>query len=148
MITEVQEKWVLFTRHLLSSAIDIGRHAGADEPALRERAKELGLSVAGPMEHAYWDMAVSDAPHFLEIWLPVHVPAQASHPELKKVPAYKCLAESFRRPIEEIGDAWMDLGERARKMGYALTNQDREVYRVMDCDNPQNNDIGLQLGLR
>ena len=35
-----------------------------------------------------------------------------------------------------------------QRKGYQLTNHDREIYKTMDCDNPSNNDIELQLGIK
>jgi effector-binding domain-containing protein len=107
------------------------------------------LKVLGPLEHAYWDMAIQAAPHILEIWLPVNGFLDGKTIEgLKHIPGYKCLTAAFKRPIEEIGDAWMALGEKAKASGYQLTNHDREVYRMMDCDHPENNDIELQIGIK
>jgi hypothetical protein len=149
MIKEIPGKLVLFQRHVLNSPMEIGKHVDADEPKLRSMAKELGLEVAGPLEHAYWDMTVKGAPHLLEIWLPVmKEPASGAMPQLKKVSPYKCLTLEFKRPIDQIGDAWMELGDQVREAGHTATNHDREVYRVMDCDNPLNNDIELQIGIK
>lgn len=149
MLKEVPERWVLFLRHQLNSPMEIGMHAEKDEPALRALAKVHGLEVAGPLEHAYWDMAVKGAPHLLEIWLPVrNEPGKKFIPEIKHVAAYKCMAMEFKRPIEEIGDGWMQLGDQGLEAGCIATHHDREVYRAMDCDNPRNNDIELQLGIR
>jgi effector-binding domain-containing protein len=149
MQKEIQEKWVLFSKHTLNSPMDIGVYASQDEPNLRALATQHGLKVTGPLEHAYWDMAVQGAPHILEIWLPVEARAKDQKMEgLKHVSEYKCLTAAFNRSIEEIGDAWMELGEKAKKYGHQLTNHDREVYRIMDCDHPGNNDIELQLGIK
>ena len=129
--------------------MDIGVFAGQDEPELRAKATELGLDVAGPLEHAYWDMNVRDVPRILEIWLPVTGTMESRTVDgLKRVEAYKCLTADFRRPIEEIGRAWGELGDKARGLGYSLTGQDREVYKVMDCDHPDKNDIELQIGIK
>lgn len=145
----IPKKWVLFARHTLSSPMDIGVHASKDEPKLRLQAESLGLNVAGPLEHAYSNMAVKGVPHILEIWLPVEQPAPSMSIEnLKTVESFRCLTTRFKRPIEEIGDGWMELGEQGRKLGFTSTHQDREVYNVMDCDNPANNDIELQLGIQ
>lgn len=145
----VPGKWVLYTRHTLNSPMDIGLHASTDEPVLRRKAAESGLKVAGPLEHAYWNMAVDGVPHILEIWLPVEPRASTEESEdLKRVDAYKCLVSEFKRPIQEIGDAWMELGEKAATLNLRTTDHDREVYRVMDCDHPGGNDIELQLGVR
>lgn len=149
MLKEVEEKQVLFTRHELESTADIGILAGQDEPKLRALAESRGLRVAGPLEHAYWNMAVRGVPHYLEIWLPVQgKPDGAAIGNLKTIPRYKCLSAGFTRPIEEIGDGWMALGVKARQEGLQLTAHDREVYRVMDCDDPRNNDIELQMGIQ
>lgn len=148
MEKEIQGKRVLFTRHVLKSPMEIGAFAEKDEPMLRAKASELDLDVTGPLEHAYWDMAVKGVPHILEIWLPVDGKAESRDIDgLKRVEAYKCLSADFRRPIEEIGDAWGELGGKAKSLGYTLTNHDREVYKVMDCDQPEKNDIELQIGI-
>lgn len=144
----VAEKWVLYTRHELGSPMEIGIHAGTDEPHLRAVAKENGLEVAGPLEHAYQDMAQKGVPHFLEIHLPVRgVRDGLALPQLKRSPAFKCMAMEFTRPIEEIGDAWMELGDMGAKAGMKNTHRDREVYHHMDCDSPELNRIELQLGI-
>lgn len=149
MLKEIPGKWVLFFRHQLNSPLEIGMHADKDEAALRALANGHGLEQVGPLEHAYWDMAVKGAPHLLEIWLPVRNESEKKFiPEIKQVAAYKCMSLEFKRPIDEIGDAWMELGDACRESGHTVNNHDREVYRVMDCDNPQNNDIELQLGIK
>lgn len=149
MEKEIPGRWALFARHTLSTPMDIGDHASRDEPILRALASKNGLEVAGPLEHAYWDMAIKGAPHILEIWLPVLVKSEGQvMAELKHIESYNCLSSDFRRPIEEIGDAWMELVEKARKLGYQLTNHDREVYKTMDCDHPELNEIELQLGIK
>lgn len=149
VVKEVPGQWVLYARHELKSPMEIGKHADKDEPALRAIAASHGLEVVGPVAHAYWDMAVKGAPHLLEIWIPVRNESEKKIiPEIKQVPAYKCLAMDFKRPIEEIGDAWMELGDKCREEGHIANHHDREVYRVMDCDNPRNNDIELQLGIK
>lgn len=148
MQKEIQEKWVLYTKHILNSPMDIGVYASQDEPNLRALAAQHSLKVIGPLEHAYWDMAVKGVPHILEIWLPVEAKAAGKNIEgLKYVEGYKCLTIPFKRNIEEIAEAWMELGKKAEGLGYKLTNHDREVYRMMDCDHPENNDIELQMGI-
>lgn len=131
--------------------MDIGVHASKDVPSLFALAKEHGLKVTGPIEHAYWDMALPDKPHVLEIWLPVEVEAGAEKTNiagLQRIEPYKCLSAPFKRPIHEIGDAWGELGSEAQKLGHVSTHHDREIYKVMDCDDPTKNDIELQLGIR
>ena len=147
MKKEVKEKRVLFTKHILTSPMKIGKYATQDEPILRTLATKHGLTVSGPIEHAYWNMAIEGI-HILEIWLPVEGRInERSIEEMKLIKEYKCLTSDFKRPIEEIGDAWFELGEEAKKLGHQLTHHEREVYRRMDCDNPENNDIELQIGI-
>lgn len=66
MEKEIQGSWVLFARHTLYTTMDIGDDASRDESMLRALASENGLEIAGPLEHAYWDMAIKGAPHILE----------------------------------------------------------------------------------
>jgi hypothetical protein len=148
MIKSIDEKCVLYFRHELASPMEIGEHAAADEPRLRELAAQHGLKIAGPLEHAYWNMAIQGVPHILEIWLPVFPPLDSivSLP-LKKMGAFHCFTAEFTRPIFEIGDAWAELGNAARGQGIAPSHHDREVYYVMDCDRPERNRIELQFGI-
>jgi effector-binding domain-containing protein len=149
MKKEISEKWVLFTKHILNSPIDIGEHASQDEPHLRNLAERNGLLVTAPLEHAYWNMAVEGVPHILEIWLPVQANPNGNPMQgIKRVEEYRCFAAEFKKPIEEIGNAWMELGELAKKFGLQLTNHDREIYKTMDCDAPERNDIELQMGIK
>jgi effector-binding domain-containing protein len=148
MDREIPEKWVLFTRHAIASPMDIGIHVREDEPKLRNLARRHGFGVCGPIEHAYWGMAVEGAPHVLEIWLPVRGGQEgATIPELKYIDRFKCLVSEFKQPIEQIGAAWSALGQEARRRGLTTTHHDREVYKVMDCDHPERNEIELQLGI-
>jgi hypothetical protein len=146
---EIKGKWVLHAKHVLASPMEIGSHSNRDEPALRALAAKHGMKVTGPLEHAYWNMSIPGVPHVLEIWLPIG--NQEGHPSiegLKFVEPYKCFTSVFRGRIEEIGDAWMELGVAATKAGCSLTHHDREVYRRLDWEHPENNDIELQMGVR
>jgi hypothetical protein len=70
----IEGKWVLFTKHILNSPMEIGKHASQDEPILRSLAAKHALEIIGPLEHAYWNMSIPGVPHILEIWL--HVQAK------------------------------------------------------------------------
>jgi hypothetical protein len=149
MEKEIEGKWVLSTKHVLASPMEIGKHSNQDEPTLRALATKHGLKVTGPLEHAYWNMSIQGVPHVLEIWLPIQ--KQEGDPNiegLKFVEPYKCFTSNFKSRIEKIGDAWMELGKAATKAGCLLIHHDREVYRRLDWENPENNDIELQMGIK
>ena len=142
----VPAKSVLFLRHVLTSPADIPKHAAADIPALEELARKHGYQVAGPIENAYWNMAIPGIPHILEVRLPVVKADRPGVQEYKEVAAFTCVSVHFRASLDDIGEAWGALGEAAAKQSKPNA-ESREVYLHLDDADPSKNDVELQMGV-
>lgn len=140
--------WLCTFDYILQS--EVGAYMESHVGALRQKAKDLNLVLAGPLTFDYtdidWDYAC-----MMTIALPVAAPGNDAKPyQYRYVPSFKCLSGMYKGPvyqgsIRRIEEAWKDLSEqlRTRRLeGYMV----REAYMNWVGPESEENLAELQAG--
>lgn len=143
--TEPFTALVFTTRTTLSGIPQLG-HVPTQ---LYEKAHRLGLSATGPIQYVYADLT-SDATNEFQLDIALPVATSMIQPEpfsLKNVERFRCVCYTFTGAWDAFGAMYDALFAAIQQAGYTPNNQIREVYSVVDFDNPTQCVTDIQVGL-
>jgi effector-binding domain-containing protein len=133
------------TRTTLST---LSQYAPGVAHQLYQEAARLNLDVSGPIQWIYTGVTGNETAEFqLEIALPIRQPGELSNAfQYKTFPGFRCLAYTFTGPWSDFGDLYNTLFSQLYRSGYQTDGYVREVYTVVDLENPSNCVTEIQIG--
>lgn len=118
---------------------------------LCQEAQRLSLTPAGPIQYIYTDVTGDETNEFLlEIALPVSgTVSQPGEPFVANTfLPFRCVSYTFTGPWTDLMPTYDALFPAFYQAGYQTDQRVREVYSVVDFDNPQNHVTEIQIGLK
>lgn len=136
-----------FTTHATLSTLS--QYIAGVAENLHCEATRLNLEIAGPIQWIYTGVNGDETNEFqLEIVLPVSQPVteSATFP-YKAFPAFRCLSYTHTGSWSEFGEVYDALFGQLYRDGYQNDGYVREVYTVIDFENPALCVTEIQIGL-
>ena len=105
---------------------------------LYREANRLGLEVSGPIQWIYTGVNGDETNEFsLDIVLPISQPgSQSDRFRYQIFPSFRCACYTFTGPWSEFGMLYDLLFSQLYRDGYQNDGYVREVYTVIDLENP------------
>ncbi|GAB4031177.1 GyrI-like domain-containing protein [Spirosoma gilvum] len=127
----------------------LSQHAPGVAESLYKEANRLKLAVAGPVHWIYTDVNGDETHEFqLEIVLPI---AQQGEPSeqffYKDYPSFRCATYTYTGPWSDFGAVYDALFGQFYGNGYQTDGRVREVYTIIDLQNPANCVTDIQIGI-
>lgn len=137
---------VFTTRATLST---LSQHAPSVAENLYREASRLNLNVTGPIQWIYTGVGGGETNEFqLEIVLPISQPGvQSEEFSYKVFPAFRCTAYIHTGPWSDFGEVYGALFSQLYRDGYQNDGRVREIYAVVDPENPANCVTEIQIAL-
>lgn len=116
---------------------------------LYAEAERLGTTPGGPIQYVYTGASGDETNEFLlEIALPVSgFLGQPDGFTLKTFEPFRCVSYTFAGPWNEFMTMYDALFAAFYQQGYQTDQRVREVYTVVDMENPTNCVTDIQIGL-
>jgi effector-binding domain-containing protein len=117
---------------------------------IEEKAKELGLEIAGPQIWSYRGVdGKPDTRFSLDICLPIkEAKGDPGIFKFTQLPEINCLSEMHKGPWTQLSNTYQRMfGEMSRK-GMIPTGANREVYLNCDFGNEENNLTEVQVEIQ
>ena len=116
---------------------------------LYAEANRLNVAIAGPIQWIYTGINSDETNEFqLEIVLPIHRPGgQSDKFPYQEFPAFRCAAYTHVGAWSDFGELYGALFGQLYRDGNQTDSCLREVYTVVDFDNPANCVTEIQIGL-
>jgi effector-binding domain-containing protein len=129
---------------------EIKAYVGSTPADLYAEAAQCGLTPAGPQHWVYTGMTTNDPDHefHLLIGLPVTGGGQSEQYQQKELPVFKCATMIHNGSWNDLGFTYKQLFGALIQQGFIPTGTCREVYLVVDMENPQNNITEVQAGIK
>lgn len=113
---------------------------------LYQKAEKLGLLIQGPQHWVYLNADGNPDTRFtLEIALPVDKKMDES--EFKDYQPFKCATVIHKGPWNNFDETYKKLVSEIYQAGYNITNECREIYHVVDMEDPNRNITEIQMGI-
>lgn len=116
---------------------------------LYSEAERLGLTPAGPVQYIYTDVTGNETSEFgLEIALPVATTDERPFGfTYKTFGSFRCVSYTFVGPWSEFMAVYDLLFDTFHQVGYHTDGRLREVYSIVDVNNPESCVTEIQIGL-
>lgn len=116
---------------------------------LYQEATRLGLDIAGPIQWIYTGVNGDITNEFqLKIVLPVNQPGgQPDDFRYQVFPAFRCAAYTHTGPWSDFGELYDALFAQLYMNGYQNDGRVREIYTIIDFENPANCVTEIQIAL-
>lgn len=116
---------------------------------LYHEADRLGLLPTGPIQYVYTGVNGDETNEFqLAIALPVHQAGDQPYGfHYQQFPAFRCASYTHLGSWEEFGSVYDELFTQFYRDGYQNDGRVREVYAVIDLENPANCVTEIQVGI-
>ncbi len=116
---------------------------------LYTEAEQLGLTPTGPIQYIYTGVSGDEFNEFgLEIALPVaHTQTKPFGFSLKTFAPFRCVNHQFTGSWEQLPTVYDALFPAFYQAGHKYNGHVREVYAVVDFDNPDNHVTEIQVGV-
>lgn len=116
---------------------------------LYDEASRLGLIPSGPIQYIYTGVDGNEDNVFrLAIALPIEQPGEKPFAFIyREFPTFRHASYTYTGPWSDLLGVYDALFSQLYRDGYANDGRVREVYRVVDLENPANNVTDIQIGL-
>lgn len=127
----------------------LSQHVGGVAENLHLEANRLNLEIAGPIQWIYTGVTGDETKEFqLDIVLPIRKPGEQPNGFSYQVhPAFRCMSYTYTGPWSNFGELYDTLFGQLHRDGYQNDERVREVYLVMDFENPARCITEIQIGL-
>ncbi|TAJ14660.1 hypothetical protein DMA11_04620 [Marinilabiliaceae bacterium JC017] len=145
---KIIEAQKVFCETVTTTLKDICKLVG-DKPAqLMQEAADAGFEIAGPQIWMYKGADGNpDTTFTLTIGIPVTT-GERQHEKVKTLPSFSCAAGVMNGPWEQFSEFYPQLIGDVCCQEKSLTGISREVYHVVDFQNPANNVTEVQIGIQ
>lgn len=116
---------------------------------LFQEATRLGLTITGPIHWIYTGVSGDETNEFqLEVALPISQPGgPADALTYRSFRSFRCACYSFTGPWSDFMPVYDALFTQLYRDGHQNDGHVREVYAVVDLENPSNCVTEIQIGL-
>ncbi|AKD58176.1 GyrI-like domain-containing protein [Spirosoma radiotolerans] len=127
----------------------LSRHTSDVVTRLYAEANHLGLEVIGPVQWIYTGVNGDETNEFhLDIALPIRQPgSQPDTFSYQVFPSFRCAFYTYRGPWSEFGQVYDALFRQLYRDGNQNDGYVREVYTIIDLENPSRCVTEIQLKL-
>lgn len=132
-----------------TTLLTMSQHAPGVAQSLRREADRLNLEVAGPIQWIYTGVNGNETNEFqLEIVLPIRQPGgQPNEFSYRVFPSFRCASYTHTGPWSNFGELYDALFAQLYRGGYQNNGQVREIYAVVDFEDPANCVTEIQLSI-
>ncbi len=132
-----------------ATLLTLSQHIAGVAEDLHREAAQLNLEITGPIQWIYTGVNSDETNEFqLEIVLPVSQPrTESSKFSYKVFPAFRCLSYTYTGSWSDLGDLYGLLFPQLYRDGYQGDGYVREIYAVIDFQNPALCVTEIQIGL-
>ncbi|GAB2607197.1 GyrI-like domain-containing protein [Spirosoma areae] len=127
----------------------LSQHAPGVAENLYSEASRLGLDITGPIQWIYTGVNGDATAEFqLEIVLPISQPGkQSDHFLYKTFPSFRCTSYTYAGPWSDFSELYDALFGQFYRAGYQNDGRLREIYSIVDFENPAKCVTEIQIGL-
>lgn len=121
-----------------ATLLTLSRHVFSVAEDLYREAARLDLDVSGPIQWIYTGVNGDETNEFqLDIALPIRQPGrQSDNYSYQVFPSFRCAVYTYTGPWSEFGQLYDALFGQLYGGGYQNDGYVREVYTVIDLENP------------
>lgn len=138
----------VFCETVTTTLKDIYKLVG-DKPAqLMQEAADAGFEMAGPQIWLYEGVDGNpDTLFTLTIGVPVTA-GERQHEKVRTLPSFSCASGMLHGSWEQLSEFYPQLIGDVCRQKKNMTGISREVYHVVDFQNPANNVTEVQIGIQ
>ena len=127
----------------------LSQHAYGIAENLHREADRIGLDITGPIQWIYTGVNGDETNEFqLDIALPIRQPgAEPDQFSYRVFPAFRCATYTYTGPWGDFLQLYDALFAQLYRDGYQNDGRVREVYTVIDSQNPENCVTDVQIAL-
>ncbi|SOD88119.1 GyrI-like domain-containing protein [Spirosoma fluviale] len=136
-----------FTTH--ATLLTLPQQTDGSAQRLFQEATRLGLTITGPIHWIYTGVNGDETNEFqLEVALPISQPGDPSDAFIyRSFRSFRCACHSYTGSWSDSGPVYDALFAQLYRDGYQNDGHIREVYAVVDLENPSNCVTEIQIGL-